>query len=215
MKPEHLKQLIESKREWTEPLSPADTEKGFKGWYASKQLPHFDSPGVQQFVTYRLADAMPVSRRTEWKAFLEIEDDLEKRRKIEAYLDSGRGECHLRDPRIAMMVQENLCHHDGQKYQLLAWVIMPNHAHVLIEVWEVPLGEIVQSWKSYTSKQANKILRRTGAFWGEDYFDTYIRDEKHCQVVVKYIEGNPVRAHLARVPEEWPWSSARNRNVKQ
>ena len=230
MKPDQLKQLIAGKQEWTEPLAPGEIEQGFKGWYASKQLPHFDAPGRRQFITYRLSDAMPAARRREWEAFLALEDDEEKQRKVEAYLDKGYGECHLRDPRIADLVQENLWHHDGVKYRLLAWVIMPNHVHALVEIWNVPLGEILKSWKSYTSKAANKILqggdgpspsfksRARGdepsppqTFWEEDYFDCYLRDEDHYRRVVRYIESNPAKAGLAKTPEEWVWSSARYR----
>ncbi len=159
MKPEHLRHLIKDKREWDETLSPEAVALGFKGWYASKNLPHFDAPGVRQFITYRLADAMPAARRSEWSAFLDLEDELEKQRRIEAYLDQGYGECHLRDPRVADLVQENLWHHDGVKYRLLAWVVMPNHVHILVEIWNMPLGEVLKSWKSYTSKAARKILR--------------------------------------------------------
>jgi REP element-mobilizing transposase RayT len=230
VKPDHLKQLIAGKREWMEPLSAQETEQGFKGWYASKHLPHFDLPGARQFITYRLADAMPVARRSEWEAFLALEEDREKQRKIEAYLDRGYGECHLRDPRIADLVQQNLWHHDGVKYRLLAWVVMPNHVHALVEIWNVPMGGVLQSWKSYTAKEALKILRggdgsspnfkpkargeepsppRT--FWEEDYFDRYVRDDEHYGRVVRYIENNPVKAGLVKAPEEWAWSSARYR----
>ena len=89
--PENLRQLITGKREWTEPLSDAEVEKGFKGWYASKHLPHFDAPDTQQFITYRLADAMPAARRSEWEVFLHLEDKLEKQRKIEDYIDRLSG----------------------------------------------------------------------------------------------------------------------------
>ena len=211
MKPENLKQLISSKRESSEPLSDEATAQGFKGWYASKHLPHFDAPGTRQFITYRLADALPAVRRSEWEHFLKLEDDLEKQRKIEAYLDKGYGECHLRDQRVANLVQENLWHHDGVKYRLLAWVIMPNHVHVLVEIWRVPLGEILKSWKSYTSKEANKILGRKSTFWEDDYFDRYIRDDEHYRRVVHYIENNPTKAQFVLSPENWPWSSARYR----
>jgi REP element-mobilizing transposase RayT len=210
--PENLRQLIAGKRQWTEPLSDAEVEKGFKGWYASKHLPHFDAPGTQQFITYRLADAMPAARRSEWKAFLHLEDKLEKQRKIEAYIDRGYGDCSLREPRIAQIVQDNLWHHDGLKYRLLAWCIMPNHVHTLIELGQTPLGEILKSWKGYTAKEANRLLQRAGTFWEEDYFDHYIRDEKHFRQVVRYIEANPVKARLVRAPEEWSWSSARYRS---
>ena len=88
---------------------------------------------------------------------------------------------------------------------------MPNHVHALIETWHVPLGEILKSWKGYTAKEANRILGTEGTFWAEDYFDRFIRDEAHLRRVVRYIEANPVKAHLVRAPEEWTWSSARYR----
>ena len=153
-----IKRLVEAKRKWSDPLSSEDVDKGFKGWYVSKNLPHFDSPGAQQFITYRLADSLPAERRGEWEALLKIEDNLEKQKKIETYLDRGLGACHLRDARIAEMVQANLWHHDGVKYRLLAWALMPNHIHALIEVWRKPLGKILQGWKGYTAKEANRIL---------------------------------------------------------
>jgi REP element-mobilizing transposase RayT len=207
----HLKKLIVARRERTKPLAPEETEQGFKGWYAPKSLPHFDAPGTRQFITYRLGDALPAGRRREWEAFLALEDDEEKQRKIEAYLDKGYGTCYLRNPCIAQVVQENLWHHDGVKYRLLAWVIMPNHIHALIEIWDVPLGEVLKSWKSYTAKVVNKLLNRTGMFWEDDYFDRYLRDDDHYRRVVRYIENNPTKAGLAKVPSEWPWSSARYR----
>jgi len=113
MKPDELKHLIDGKRLWTEPLSDDDQAKGFKGWYSSRYLPHFDSPGAQQYITYRLADSLPAERRGEWEVFMAIEDSLEKQRKLEQYLDLGHGACRLRDTRIAKLVQENLWHHDG------------------------------------------------------------------------------------------------------
>ena len=143
-----------------------------------------------------------------------IEDDLRKQRKLEQYLDLSHGACYLRDRRIADMVQANLWHHDGIKYRLLAWVVMPNHIHALIEVWQVPMGKILQSWKGYTSRQANKILSRQGTFWEDDYFDRYIRDEEHLRRAVRYIENNPVKAHLVSSAAEWPWSSAHFRSTE-
>lgn len=211
MKPEDLRDLIAGKRQWTEPLTPEEEAKGFKGWYSSKYLPHFDSPGAQQYLTYRLADSLPAERRGEWEAFMAIEDDLEKQRKLEQYLDLGHGACHLRDPRIAELAQANLWHHDGVQYRLLAWVVMPNHIHALIEVWQTPLGKILKGWKGYTAKEANKILGREGTFWQDDYFDRFIRDEDHLRRVVHYIESNPVKARLVACAAEWPWGSARFR----
>lgn len=207
MHPE-LKKLIQSKQHGSEPLSFEEKKKGFKGWYASKSLPHFDSAGTQQFISYHLADSMPAERRSEWKAFIHLENDQEKHRKLQAYLDRGLGMCPLRNPRITEMVQDNLWHRDGINYRLHAWVIMPNHIHVLLEVWQIPMGKILRCWKSYTAKASNHLLGQKGTFWAADYFDRYIRDEDHYARVVHYIENNPVKAGLVKTPEEWAWSSA-------
>jgi hypothetical protein len=89
---------------------------------------------------------------------------------------------------------------------------MPNHVHVVIEVWRIPLGKILHGWKSYTSKEANRILGCRGTFWAEDYFDRYIRNEEHLSRAVRYIEHNPLKAGLVHAPEDFPWSSARYRS---
>jgi REP element-mobilizing transposase RayT len=212
MKAKDLRALIEGKRRWAEPLTPEEEAKGFKSWYSSTYLPHFDSPGAQQFITCRLADSLPAQRRGEWKAILAIEDNIEKQRRLEHYLDLGHGACHLRDPRIADLVQRAFWHYDGLRYRLLAWSVMPNHFHILIEVWQMPLGRIVKDLKSYTAKEANMVLGRQGIFWQEDYFDRCIRDEQHYRRVVRYIENNPVKAGLVSLAAEWPWSSAHYRN---
>jgi REP element-mobilizing transposase RayT len=159
-------------------------------------LPHFDAPGTQQFITYRLADSMPHSRRGEWEALLDLENEIERQRRIEAYLDRGLGACHLRRREIAELVQSNLWHYDGLKYRLLAWVNMPNHVHVLVEIWRLPMGKVLKSWKGYTAKQANKKLGTQGPFWAEDYFDRFIRDEEPLGRVKHYIEANPLKAGL-------------------
>ena len=103
------------------------------------------------------------------------------------------------------MVIENLFHFNGIRYNVLRWCIMPNHVHVLIEVMEGwTLSTIMHGWRSYTAHQANKILERTGVFWMEEYFDRYIRDEKHLETVINYIDNNPVKAGLVDEAHKWP-----------
>ena len=84
---------------------------------------------------------MPESRRGEWEHLLKIEDDREKRTKLEEYLDRGIGKCHLRDPRIAKIAEDAMLHFHDEHYELLAWCVMPNHVHVLVHVWQMPLEE--------------------------------------------------------------------------
>jgi REP element-mobilizing transposase RayT len=57
-------------------------------------------------------------------------------------------------------------------------------------------------------REANQILGRTGQFGFREYFDRYIRDERHFANAVQYIHENPVKAGLVENPEDWPFSSA-------
>jgi putative transposase len=169
-------------------------------------------PGVIQMLNYRLDDAMPASRRHEWAALLDIKDELKRRTKIEDYLDPGFGNCELRDPKAASLVEENWLHFDGQDYRALAWVVMPNHVHLLVEIWQKPMSELLLGWKGYTARRINRVLGRRGKLWQDDYWDRYIRDEAHYRKVAHYIEWNPVKAGLVKTPEQSPFSSARLRD---
>ena len=108
-----------------------------------------------QFINYCLDDAMPATIRHEWAALLEIDDELKRRTKIEEYLDRGFGNCELRDPKAASVIEESWLHLDGQDYRVLAWVVMPNHVHLLVEIWQQPMAELLQNWKGYTALRAS------------------------------------------------------------
>jgi REP element-mobilizing transposase RayT len=195
------------------------------GWYSRGYLPHWDHPGMIQSVNFRLGDSMPASVIENWKNELGLLPEngrqdagaprkhaVELRRRIEEYLDAGYGNCWLNRPDVARLVECALFHFDGQRYLLLAWCIMPNHVHVMIETREgFTLAGILHSWKSFTANQANQLLKRRGEFWQREYLDRYIRHAEHYQQAVAYIEENPVKAGLARVKTDWPWGSARFR----
>jgi REP element-mobilizing transposase RayT len=186
-----------------------------KGWYSRNYLPHLDAPDLFQAITFRLNDSLPqnVVRRLESQVKAQQITDAEKRRRIEAYLDAGHGACWLRQPAVAQLVQDALLHFDGQRYRLLAWCIMPNHVHTLIETFEgCPLSKIVQSWKSFTAQQANRLLDQQGRFWQRDYFDRYVRDAEHYERLISYIENNPVKANLVERAGDWRLGSAFTRS---
>ena len=179
-------------------------------WHSRGYLPHFDAPGIIQGITYRLWDALPAAVVEALVADTETTTDPAKRTRLETYLNAGYGACYLRQPQIADIVEKNWLHFDGQRYKLVAWVIMPNHVHVMIETFAGwPLEKIVHSWKSYTATEANRLLKRKGAFWFADYYDRYIRDEQHFANGVRYIHENPVKAGLVAKAEAWSFSSAR------
>ncbi|HWQ32733.1 MAG TPA: transposase [Blastocatellia bacterium] len=187
--------------------------KSRDGWYSRGYLPHFDGAEITQAVCYRLFDSLPQEALERWEKELEhlSREDFneEQRKRVDAYLDQGYGSCYLRQDEIARIVQENLLHFDGQRYRLQAWVVMPNHVHVLftpLPGWS--LDRILHSWKSYTANKGNELLHREGRFWQADFFDRYIRNARHYASALAYIENNPVKAGLCARPEEWRWSSA-------
>jgi REP element-mobilizing transposase RayT len=173
-------------------------------WHSRGYLPHFDGAEITQFVTFRLANSLPQLMLDSWRS--QLKDDAAAnfdpalRRRIELY---------LKHPGVAELVQQSLLFFDCERYCLSAWVVMPNHVHALMT--PLPgheLSSILQSLKSYTANEANKMLRHHGKFWQQESFDRYIRDSKHFASVVRYIEDNPVKARLCRRPEDWPCSSA-------
>ena len=85
---------------------------------------------------------------------------------------------------------------------------MPNHMHLLVEMWQTPLSKLLHSWKTLTSKRANALLGCSGQLWQEAYRDRYMRDEAHFRKTVRYIESNPVKGGLVKSPEEWRFGSA-------
>ena len=207
-----VRDLVRGKRAWDTPANRNAEPLGFRGWHERGYLPHRDSPGLVQFVTYSLINAFPAALRSEWEATLKVEDERERRKQLEGYLDRHRGECWLRRADIAALVESNWRHFHPARYELRAWCVMPNHVHVLFRVEAVPMTRVMKQAKSYTATAANKLLQREGTFWKEDYFDTFIRDAAHEKSVVRYIENNPVKAGLVCEPRDWPWSSARLRD---
>lgn len=186
--------------------------RGFPGWHERGYLPHRDEPGLTQFVTFHLADSFPAELRSEWEAMLEVEDVQERREQLQAYLDKGRGQCALRQPDVAKVVEDSLKFYHDHRYELRAWVVMPNHVHVLFKVGDVSMSRTVEGWKKFTAHEINKLLGRTGQLWFEDYWDTYMRDAEHELRIRQYIEANPVKALLVCEAKHWLWGSARLRD---
>ncbi len=175
-------------------------------------LLHWDFSGAVQAVTFRLADSVPKKVVQLWRIDLaDLPDDTrrakEMPRRVVDYEDAGHGECVLREPAVAAIVSAALGRGDPDSYRLIAWVIMPNHVHVLMKLVErVSLSSVVQKWKGGTALEINRLLGRSGRLWSRDYYDRFIRDENHLLDCIAYIKRNPVKAGLCDVPEDWRFS---------
>ncbi len=139
------------------------------GWRSRKYLPHFDVPGLVQVLTIRLNDALPARvvehLREEARSQPEAKREAELRRLKERWLDAGHGACWLGRPEIAESLERTMLATDGQQCLLLAWTIMPNHVHAIVELAdEVALGDLLRLWKGPSAREANLLLGREGRF---------------------------------------------------
>jgi REP element-mobilizing transposase RayT len=172
---------------------------GSINWRSRGYLPHFDAEDVQQHIIIGLADAI---------SYEIIESDTVKRLWLfDEALDRDAGECVLATPRCASIVQNELLHHDGDRYRLLAWCVMPNHVHIVADrVQDLP--GTVRRWKTWTTRQINAVVGREGGLWKREYFERFARSEHHLQTMIHYVEQNPVVAGLVATASDWEWSSA-------
>lgn len=182
-------------------------------------------PGGTHYLTLRLPDALPRTVVEAWH------DDVERRLdrlrqarlrpltsaeerthtlrtlgRIDRYLDLGKGSAVLRDERAAAAVEAVLWSLDGERYQLLAWSVMPNHVHALITLSPgVPVDEIVTAWKTDSTRRVNHELGRSGQLWHPDAIDQAVDQPNDIARLKTVIAMNPDQAALS----DWPFSGSK------
>ncbi len=174
--------------------------------YYERRLPHWDAVGQPVFVTFRLEGSLPTTRvfpperLQSGRAFLAMDRLLDR---------SDCGPRYLRQPEIAGAIVQAI--HDGQtrfqRYQIHAFVVMPNHVHLLVTP-QVNARQWLGPLKGFTASQANRLLGRSGPCWQDESYDHLVRNDREFAKIINYVEQNPVRAGLVESPEEYPWSSA-------
>ena len=159
-----------------------------------RYMPHWTQPGCTYFVTFRLADSVPMEKLRQWS---QLTDRDLVREEIQQWLDKGTGQCLLRRPEVAGLVANALRHFDGQRYHLGPFIVMPNHVHLLVTpLPRNELSAILHSWKSYTANQINRLLGQSGPVWQRESFDHIVRDEEALLRFEQYIRDNPRSACL-------------------
>lgn len=188
-----------------------------------RNLPHWRQPEATYFVTFRTCDSLPKrvhhdmqEEAKEWREKLDTarkhhsgtipeslltEFRIFQRRtqaKLERLLDDCHGACLLKKSGNLRLVADSLRHFNGDRYDLFAAVIMPNHCHVVVRPRaEFELESILASWKSFTARRMEGREEGETAFWQSESFDRIIRDEAHYRKSVRYILKNPVKAGVA------------------
>jgi putative transposase len=127
---------------------------------------------------------------------------------MDRLLDEERvGPMYLRMPAVANTVAASIRKGTPGEYLLHTWVIMPNHVHLLFTP-AIDSSVALRRLKGASAREANKLLGLTGQpFWQGESYDHLVRSQEEFERIENYILQNPVRAGLARVEEEYPWSS--------
>ena len=177
-----------------------------------RRLPHWRQTDVTYFVTFRLADSLPQTLLHQWRDERAIwmrlhpspwradEEHEYKERFIDRmreWLDAGMGACQMRRTDVRAQVELCLLHFDGKRYDIDAFVLMPNHIHVLIKPAPgYDLSTLLQGIKGVSANRCNEMLGCKSTFWMDESYDHIVRDVKELAVFRNYIAGNPAKAGL-------------------
>ena len=89
---------------------------------------------------------------------------------------------------------------------MLAWVLMPDHAHWMLQLGESKsLQKVVESLKTFSARDVNAALRRRGPVWSRAYHDHALRRDEDLLTVARYIVANPLRAGLVKSIVAYPY----------
>ena len=114
------------------------------------------------------------------------------------------------DPPLARaLVTEMRAIHDERHVNSLAWAVMPDHVHWLIELGSMPLPAVIQRLKSRSAIAINRITGESGArVWQRGFHDRALRQEDDLLATARYIVANPLRAGLVNRIGDYPWWDA-------
>ena len=117
--------------------------------------------------------------------------------RMQEWLDAGMGACHMRRPAVRAEVEGCLLQFDGNRYDIDAFVLMPNHVHALIKpTTGCNLSTVLQGIKGVSANRCNKLLGHKSTFWMDESDDHIVRDAKELRAFRSYVTGNPAKAGL-------------------
>lgn len=126
------------------------------------------------------------------------------------YCRVARGEFVFEDPENAEAFLETLCDvRDRDGLSILAWCLMSNHYHVVVETRSVPLWRSMARLQGTTARRHNRGRGVLGRLWQSRYRARFIDSNDYFKMVVAYVHLNPVAAGLVTDPADYPLSGHR------
>ena len=119
----------------------------------------------------------------------------------------------LQSDRMAELFCQTMFRYRAEgKFLLHAFVVMPDHIHLLMTVPQgLTLERVVQFIKGGFSHQAGIVTRAVGPFWQKSFVDRRVRGLEEFETYLKYIHQNPVRAGLVSSAEKFRYCSMNRR----
>ncbi len=187
-----------------------------------RTLPHWEQPGGVYFVTFRTLDSVPQSVIDDYQTYYDRLVDTYERlhpnervdiarevarlycRIVDRELDKGAGACPFSEAPAANVVADAICHFDGDRYDLFAWCVMPNHVHAVLRCKPGhSLPKVLHSWKSFSATKLNRLRGTEGSLWQREYFDHLVRSQHDLVRFCSYVQANPAKAGLRNYPHTW------------
>ncbi|WP_073526011.1 REP-associated tyrosine transposase [Pseudomonas fluorescens] len=103
-----------------------------------------------------------------------------------------------------LLVSEFRKAQEGGEATSLAWVVMPDHFHWLVQLHNGDLPRLMRITKSRSARAVNKERQSFGVLWQKGYFDRALRREEDLKAVARYIVANPLRAGLVEHIGQYP-----------
>lgn len=180
-----------------------------------RNLPHFYSKDAIYDTMFRLHNTIP---RDVFQKYCDLKEQLIKEKKqnqiynlyndhIDSFLDKiDNDKNFLVIESIRKEVVSAIEYHNNENFSLIAYCIMPNHVHLILNTFNYsnnPLGNILGSIKQFSATKANQILGKKGQFWHHESFDHRIRSRNELFSRIEYVKNNPVKANLVSEWEDW------------
>ncbi|MGF0240820.1 REP-associated tyrosine transposase [Rhodococcus sp. IEGM1300] len=103
-----------------------------------------------------------------------------------------------------LLVTELRRAHDYGQVDSIAWVVMPDHFHWLMQLQNSDLAGVIGATKARCTQAVNNMTRRSGPLWQTGYHDKAIRDGEDLLPFARYIVANPLRARLVEKVGDYP-----------
>ena len=100
-----------------------------------------------------------------------------------------------------------VCEH--YEISCLAWCLMTNHYHLVLQTENPNLGRAMQYLNSHFAQASNRRHGRRGPVFLRRYHPSIVESESYLMQAIRYVLLNPVKAGIVRSPGEWRWSSFR------